>query len=500
MSATPEAGAEGQKMDGRRLKPEDEGLRDFIDFGQLARDFLRSARKYWLIMLLAAAVCGAGFAFFRTQTLKPVYRSESTFTVGLVGAQNSNTSYYYSTTAAAQMSSTFPYILESDYFRSLLLEELGETELSGTISASVIESSNMVTMAAEAETGEEAARILNAAMAVYPRAAYFVLGSIEFHVINAPNVPAEPANAVSPLYLAAVGALGGFLLSLFAVLILAIVKRDVRSEEDVARVSDMKILGQLPLIAGKARSRGRKKKLWSVLDERTPYEYREGVRSLAGRLLNTLRRTYGEDEAAGRVILVTSTAPGEGKSTLAVNLAEELTAEGRKVALVDADLRKQGDAELVDAREDSVGLADILTGGREAYVQRAPAGFAFVGNASRVLKNPVRLLADSRMRDIVESLRKSSDIVILDAPPAGAFQDAAILAPLADGILYVIRCGERTQDELGEALYSLAESPAPLLGYVLNACPESEGGYGYGRYGYGRYGYGYGYGKGYGRE
>ncbi len=491
-------------MDGRRQHTEDAGLRDFIDFGQLLRDFLRYARRYWLIMLLMTAVCGAGFAFFRVGTTEPAYRSDSTFTVGLVGAQNSNTSYYYSTTAAAQMSSTFPYILESDYFRSLLLEELGSDSLDGTISASVIESSNMVTMSAVASTGEEAARILRAAMEVYPKAAYFVLGSIEFYVINAPSVPEEPMNTVSPVRLAAIGGVGGFLLSLFVILLLTIIRRDVRSEEDVARVSDMKLLGQMPLIAGKARSKGKKRKLWSVFDERTPYEYRESVRSLAGRLLNTLRRMYGEEESGqeGRVILVTSTASGEGKSTLAVNLAEELTREGRKVVLVDADLRKQGDAELVNAREDSVGLADILSGSKEIYVQRAPAGFAFIGNANRVLKNPVRLLSDNRMRDVVESLRKNADVVILDSPPAGAFQDASILAPLADGILYVIRFDELTQDELGEALYSLSESPAPLLGYVLNACPESEGGYGYGRYGYGRYGYGYGYGygKNYGRD
>lgn len=485
-------------MERGRQHTEDAGLRDFIDFGQLFRDFLRYLRKYWHILLIMTVLCGAGYTAFRIGTTKPVYRSEATFTVGLVGAQNSNTSYYYSTTAAAQMSSTFPYILESDYFRSLLLEELGESELGGSIGASVIESSNMVTMSAEAPTAEEAARILKGAMAVYPKAAYFVLGSIEFYVINAPNLPETPVNVSSPVRLALIGGIAGLFLACFVILLLTIIRRDVRSEEDVAKVSDMKLLGQLPLITGKARSTGRARKLWSVFDERTPYEYRESIRSLAGRLLNTLRRMDGEeaDAGEGRVILVTGTAPGEGKSSLSVNLAEELTREGKKVVLVDADLRKQGDADLVDAPEDAIGLVDILSGGREVYVKRAPAGFAFIGNAQRVLKNPVRLLSDERMHDVVESLRKSADIVILDTPPAGAFQDASILAPYADGILYVIRCGELTQDELGEALYSLAESPAPLLGYVLNACPESEGSYGYGRYGYGRYGYGYGYGYG----
>ena len=493
-------------MDTRRQHTEDAGLRDFIDLGQLFRDFLRYLRRYWHILALVTVLVGAGYTFFRTVTTKPVYRSESTFTVGLVGAQNSNTSYYYSTTAAAQMSDTFPYILESDYFRSLLLEELGETELKGEIGASVIESSNMVTMSAEADSAAEAARILTAAMAAYPKAAYFVLGGIEFYVINAPSVPETPVNVSSPAKLAVIGGLAGLFLACFVILLVSIIRRDVRSEEDVARVSDMKLLGQLPLLTGKARSAGKMRKLWSVFDERTPYEYRESIRSLAGRLLNTLRRMDGEDAepGEGKVILVTGTAAGEGKSTLAVNLAEELTREGKTVVLVDADLRKQGDAELVGAAEDTVGLADILSGGRDIYVRRAPAGFAFIGNANRVLKNPVRLLSDDRMRDVIGSLRKSADIVILDTPPAGAFQDASILAPLSDGILYVIRCDALTQDELGEALYSLAESPAPLLGYVLNACPESEGGYGYGRYGYGRYGYGYGYGYGknygYGKE
>ena len=100
-------------MERGRQHTEDAGLRDFIDFGQLFRDFLRYLRKYWHILLIMTVLCGAGYTAFRIGTTKPVYRSEATFTVGLVGAQNSNTSYYYSTTAAAQMSSTFPYILDS---------------------------------------------------------------------------------------------------------------------------------------------------------------------------------------------------------------------------------------------------------------------------------------------------------------------------------------------------------------------------------------------------
>ncbi|MCR5294077.1 MAG: AAA family ATPase [Lachnospiraceae bacterium] len=494
-------------MESRKHSKEDAGLQDFIDFGQLFLDFFRYVRKYWLPALLVILICGGGYSFIKSRTTVLLYESQSTFTVGMVGAMNSNTSYYYSTTAAAQMSNTFPYILESDYFRNLLLDVLGETELEGSIKASVITSSNMVTMSATAESGQKAAEILKAAMQIYPKAAYFVLGAIEFYIINEPSVPTEPINAVSPGFLFARGAVFGALLSGVSLLFLAIVRRDVRTDADVEEVSDMKCLGQIPLLRRKASSSEKTLRLWSVLDERTPYEYRESMRSAAGRLLGALRKLDPDEEESGgrgKVILVTSTAPGEGKSTLAVNLAEELTREGKQVVLVDADLRKQGDAVLAGAEVDSVGLIDILGKGGDAYIKRVPAGFAFVGSSGKVMKNPVGLLSDSRMGAVIKSLASAADIVIIDTPPCGGFQDTSILAPYADGILYIVRYDKLTRDALGEALYSLSEASAPLLGYVLNGCPEG-GSRGYGHYGYGRYGYGhYGYGRygsrGYGKE
>lgn len=223
----------------------------------------------------------------------------------------------------------------------MLLENLGTDELDGTISAETVENSNMVTLMADAPTAEEARAILDAAMTVYPQVARFVLGSIEFHLLDDIETPTEPYNVWSVPKIVLVGGVGGLFLASMIVCLMALFNNTVKTTEDMEKITSVEYLGALPTVHQKARKNSNAARYISALDPRSTHGFRESVRALDARLRTTLQ----EHEA--KALLVTSSAAGEGRSTVAINLAEQLAQSGKRVLLVDMDLRGQKDAKLL---------------------------------------------------------------------------------------------------------------------------------------------------------
>ncbi|MEJ7810646.1 MAG: polysaccharide biosynthesis tyrosine autokinase [Gemmatimonadaceae bacterium] len=170
-----------------------------------------------------------------------------------------------------------------------------------------------------------------------------------------------------------------------------------------------------------------------------------------------------------KTILVTSTAPKDGKTTVAANLARTLAQHGTRVLLVDCDLRRPRVHRMFGVQA-KPGLADVLLdpqrldeaihrpGNRELYV--LPAG-ASPPNASQ-------LLSSGAMRELLDKLCATFDMVVLDSPPVLAVADASILAGLADGILFVVRAGSTERDNATGALQQLSAVGARVVGVVLN--------------------------------
>lgn len=478
---------EDQKNKTTSVAPDDE---DVIDLVELAGNFFRIAKRLWWLFaaLIAAGIIGMyGVGHFRYE---PMYRCEATFTI----STGDNSSFYYDASTASQMSLTFPYILDSSYFRSVLLDALGTDTLNGTLSAATISNSNMVTMRMESPSAEDARAILDAALQVYPEVSRFVLGDIEFHLIDEIQTPTAPYNQPSLKRILGYGGLGGLMLAVLIVGLMALLSNTIKTIDDMAAVSSLECLAVLPQTKQKARKNSVANRHLSVLDPRTTHGFRESVRSLTSRLQTALQ---GKN---AKVILVTSSVAGEGKSTVSITLAEQLAQNGCRVLLVDLDLRRQQDALLLNCTT-SLTVAEVLqneAAQRTGFIRRLKRyGFYFWGG-SKVVKNPTDILSDRRLRRIIDQLRAQVDYIVLDTPPCGLFQDAAIVANWADAALMVVRYDTVTKSNVSEALSMLDGRKASVVGYVLNDYPQSISGYGYGygRYGYGRYGYGkYGYGS-----
>ena len=459
---------------------------DEIDLIELAGSFFRVAKKVWWLFVLLAVVGIGGLALAMNLVVQPQYRCEAAFTV----STGSNNGFDGSVTAADQIATTFPYILESDYFNSVLLETLGVEELNGTIRAETVPNSNMVTLQADAPTAEEARSMLDAAMSVYPQVARFVLGSIEFHLLDTVETPTEPYNVLSPVQILVFGGAGGLLLAAGIVLLMAMFNNTLKTTEDMEKISRVEYLGALPEVHQKARKNSNAARYISALDPRSTHGFRESVRALNARLQASMQ------EQQAKTLLVTSSAPGEGRSTVAINLAEQLAQHGNRVLLVDMDLRSQQDARLLGCGN-GMTAEEVLNNKDQAdlrFVRKLKhRGIYFWGGKQPAVK-PVRTLTSRPLRKILDGLRNQVDYIILDTPPCGLYQDAAILADWADAVLFVVRYDRVTASEVSAALSLLDNRKAAVLGYIFNNYPQTNGGYGYG---YGRYGYGskYGYGS-----
>lgn len=478
-----------QRQDIRIEKTEDEIE---IDLGRLIWGIWKLLLRFWWAVVLLAAIGAAGFTLYQRLGKTPLYQSSATFTVATGDEDSGSYSFYYDQTMADQLSKTFPYVLESSYFRSMLLDRLGTDELNGTVSAETITDSNVVTMRAESPDPQDAADILSAALEIYPETARFVLGEIQFNMLDEMEVPTAPFNQMSVKRSLAFGGAGGAFAALCILGVMALFRRTARDPEELKKVTSLKCLAMFPHLQVKARKNQGQQRI-SVLDERTPHGYRESMRSLCLRI----GRLTGEEGC--KVILVTSTAAGEGKSTVAVNLARMLAADGKMVLLIDGDLRKQSDAALLGIKG-KYDLKDAAEKGKEtrAVIRRIKgSGLHFLGS-TRKYENPAAILTDEGLRTFFEKVRQRFNYVILDSPPCEMFQDAGLLEEFADLILYTIRYDTVPQNRIREGLSSLSGRRASFAGYVFNNCPETGGVYGYGRYGYGygKYGYGkYGYGK-----
>ncbi len=285
-----------------------------------------------------------------------------------------------------------------------------------------------------------------------------------------PAVPIEP----TPARAVTLAAIVGLMLGLGGAFVVHYVDQTVKRPEDVEAVA-----GHLPILAVVPQVTSPDNRPIAIaMPSHTAVESYRGLRTTI-QFLSIDRNV--------QVILVTSSVPGEGKSTTAANLATVLAQTGSSVLLVDADLRRPRLAAMLGL-DNSAGLVDALLG---APLHTQPIGDGFDALTSGpVPPNPSEMLSSQRMSDVVKDMRAKYDYIVIDSPPTLLVSDPVALSQHVDGVLAVIGAGRVTTPSVRQTLDQLAQVQAPLLGLVLNRFTERTRG----RYGYGGYGYGYGYG------
>ncbi len=287
-----------------------------------------------------------------------------------------------------------------------------------------------------------------------------------------PRFPVRPRVLNNTLLAAVVGAM----LAVGAVFLREYLDTSVRSPEEAKVLVNAPVLGQIwyEEEMGKMNGAG---------EHGIVLQNPLSLSAEAYRLLRANLQFASVDQPL-RVLLVTSPAPSEGKSTVALNLALALGATGQRIVLIDADMRRPKVCAYAGVKREP-GLSDLLLDSElelKRYLQPVTgAEGVAVLPPGRLPPNPTEVLGSRRMAEVLEKLRGPKDLlVIIDSPPILAAADAALLAARADGVLLVIEAGESDRRLVAQAVEQLQRSGARLLGTVLNKVPlNGKGSYYY---------------------
>jgi polysaccharide biosynthesis transport protein len=289
-------------------------------------------------------------------------------------------------------------------------------------------------------------------------------------VVDQPVVPKSPIRPKLPANVA-IGLALGLLIGLVAAVLREVLDASIKTPEDVEDRLGLTFLGVLPAIAEAASGVGRTRRRNAtegkpelLVHDRPLSPMAEATRAVRTNLL------FMNPDNPPQILLVTSAAPSEGKTTVACSLAITMAQGGKRVCILDCDLRRPrlhrvfgraGDAGITNYLLGETTLDDIAKPTQVDNLWSIPAGL--------IPPNPADILQTERFRDFLEAVAKRFDHVVIDSPPVAPVADAAVISTLVDGVVFVVRAFATSRHLTKLGLRTLEAVDAPLLGAVLNA-------------------------------
>lgn len=304
------------------------------------------------------------------------------------------------------------------------------------------------------------------------------LDTANARIVDPAVVPSEPVKPKKTLIVLIAG-----LLALFAgvglTLLLDALNNTFKSTEEIEGKLNIPVLGILPLLKKKERS-----EIAHMFQEGKNKPFSEAIRTIrTGVVLSAMDNEH-------KVIVITSSIPGEGKSTVSANLAFAL-GQVEKVLLIDADLRRPTLAKNFDFPVGTPGLANLIANTAKLEDCLREVNGITMLCAGTVPPNPLELLSSQRFAKAIEYLKSKYDRIIIDSPPTQAVSDAMVLSTFADALIYVIKSDSTAIPLVEKGIGQLLQNNAPVTGIVLNQVDVKKAqkyGYSYGGY-YDYYGY-----------
>ncbi|WP_306971771.1 polysaccharide biosynthesis tyrosine autokinase [Arthrobacter oryzae] len=431
------------------------------------RDYLRILRRNW-ILIVAATLAGLLVGGVFSVLVKPTYKADTELFVATQSSGSVQELQQGNTFSQARVLS-YVKTVESPLVLQPVIDSLGLSTTPAQLSKSVTATSDLNTVLINitvedgspvqaAATAEAVATSLIRAVDSLERPKTGGTSPVSLSIVKpavAPEAPSGPNTRLNLL----LGLVAGLALGIALSVLKTLADTRIRGEEDMRNVTDAPLLGGIAFDAEAAKT--------PLLTQVAPQSPRaESFRQLRTNL------QFANVSGHAKTVLVTSSLPGEGKSTTATNLALALAQAGESVCLIDADLRRPmvGDYLSIDS---SAGLTTALVGLADVNDLLQPWGDEnlFVLASGQIPPNPSELLGSREMSQIIARLEEAFDTIVIDAPPLLPVTDAAVLSQHVGGVVLVVGTQKVKQQDLSKSINALKLVESNLLGVVLNRLP-----------------------------
>jgi capsular exopolysaccharide synthesis family protein len=439
--------------------------------------FLQVLRERWKLVL-SSFLLGFGLAGILTWTATPVYASTVVMFVSAQEQAADATGAYQGSLMSQQKVKSYAQLLTSGRLREEVGARTGTTVPAGVITASTKPDTVLLSATATDPSPLRAKQLADAVGATFPalvaeleKPADGKAPTVAVRVVEPAGTPTTPVSPV-PWVNLTIGALLGLITGVVAALARNAVDNTVKSVSVMEELTGVPSLGTIGYSSESANRP-------LIVHETAGAPRAEAYRQIRTNL------QFVDIDNPPRVVAFTSSLPAEGKTTTVCNLAIALARAGKKVAIVDADLRRPRIAENLGL-EGGAGLTTVLIGRArlDQVLQPWGAEGVTVLASGPVPPNPSELLSSRHMADLLAELSQRFDYVLLDTPPLLPVTDAALLAGGYDGVLVIVRHGRTSRSQVRAAMAALNAVSANVLGAVLTMTPKAGGGRKYGYYNY----------------
>ena len=440
-------------------------------------------RRLWrnvFVILMCACIAGAGAYVCMDHFMDSSYTA--TMEMAMIARDNSSGRLSDGSLSSAMTRNL--NVLNSEMLAEQMDKDEKIAEIPGSVSASQVPNTNLIALTASADSAENAMRLLKSALNSYPTlSGYFESG---YMFRNLTGLSVDNINEAQPraVYYAVLSVLLVLAAGVGLTVFFCISTDRIHSREQAEAALDIPVIGSVRFTRKK-----RKQKALLISSPLADGIYVEDIDKLATRVQEKMNRE------GQKILMVNSIQENEGKSSIAANLALNLVRRGKRVMLIDTDMRRPAVARIFDRTvENGTSLSDYLKGEstlqKVMCVDQEQKNLRYIFQASPV-GEPDKYLESREFSALLKRIAAHMDYVILDTAPIGIVRDAEIIAAASDAALLVIRQDGVRAAEVNDVVDVLDDTGVSILGGVLNM-EKGRRGSSRSRRGYGKYYYGYG--------
>ncbi len=448
-----------------------------VDLRSIATDVFKSL---WITAIAVITVAVITFIAV-TELYTPVYESTITY---VVTSSSASKTVYTNITKANDLATAFSNVLNSAVMKTKVSETLGE-DFAGEIVAETVNDTNLLNVTVTAKNPQTAFKAARAVIANHHIVTDEIMQNAVLQILEDPKVPSTPANSMNRGELVKRAAVIAACAMMLIVIWLSYSRDTVKNVNEFNANIDASLFSTIyhekPHKTVKSFLT-RKKTGLLITFPGTSFGYVETVKKIGTRI------AYLSNKKDIKTIMVTSVLENEGKSTVAANMAIALAKKGKKVLLIDADLRRHAIYKLFEHTDGNNDIEDVLTGRVQMTdaVHHHDMSNVYLLGGRRASALEIELASSRRMKEIIEAAKPVMDYVIIDTAPMSVASDAETIALYCDSSLLVVRQDSAKVKDINDTVDVLRDSSPEFIGCIFNDASNETSKMSYG-YGYSKY-------------